>query len=375
MSHTRHRDSDRSRKRPAKQRVDADHPLLKREAWLRLAAQSAEIGLWYWNEAEWDLFWDAKSRATFGVNMQGPVELDAFYDAVHPDDVMRVKRVWRGRLSRGAPYDLEYRARRPDGSIRWVHAKGRGYYDKLGRPLRMVGVHVDVTERKQIESDRSELSGRLIQAQELERTRLAREIHDDFCQRLAVLSIEVGSLASTTMDPVARKRLSEIKEQVSGIGEELHTLSHRFHASKLELLGLARSIQHFCAEFAEQQKIRTEFSHTGVPPSVDPDTALALYRIVQEGLYNVAKHSYGSSARVDVTGNSETISLLITDNGVGLDPSKVLQSGGIGLQSMKERALMVGGTWEVKSRPMAGTRIAVAVPVKNPRRVTLSSHF
>jgi signal transduction histidine kinase len=287
--------------------------------------------------------------------MHGPIELDAFYEALHPDDVARVRKTWRYQLNHGVPYQLEYRTKSHDGGIRWVHARGRGYYDKTGRPLRMVGVHVDVTERKKIEQERSELSGRLINAQERERALLAREIHDDFCQRVALVSIERGSLASATSDPLARKRLSEIGEKVSGIGNELHALSHRMHTSKLEILGLAVSVRSFCAEFAERRGIRIEFSHKDIPKSMRPDTALALYRIVQEALCNVAKHSHTLSAQVALTANSATISLCVTDNGVGFDPSSVLMSEGIGVQSMKERALMVGGSLEVKSSPARHT--------------------
>jgi len=209
-------------KRPAKQRVVSDHPLLKREEWLRLAAESAGIGLWYWNEVAWDLFWDQKSREIFGVNMDGPVLLDAFYEALHPDDVKRVRKVWRSQLERGLPYQLEYRTKRPDGGIRWVNARGSGYYAKDGSPLRMVGVHVDVTEHKTSERERLQLSGRLINAQEEERARLARELHDDFAQRMALVHIELDSLAQVTENSLARKRLSELKEEVQGIGDDLH---------------------------------------------------------------------------------------------------------------------------------------------------------
>ena len=351
-------------KRPAKQRVVSDHPLLKREEWLRLAAESAGIGLWYWNEVAWDLFWDQKSREIFGVNMDGPVLLDAFYEALHPDDVKRVRKVWRSQLERGLPYQLEYRTKRPDGGIRWVNARGSGYYAKDGSPLRMVGVHVDVTEHKTSERERLQLSGRLINAQEEERARLARELHDDFAQRMALVHIELDSLAQVTENSLARKRLSELKEEVQGIGDDLHALSHRLHSSKLEILGLAASIRCFCAEYAERQGIRVDFSHNHLPTSIPPEIALALYRIVQEALRNVTKHSHALSAQVSLTANSTAISLTITDNGVGFDSSSILVAEGIGLQTMKERARMVGGSLELKSRPMQGTQIVVTVPLK-----------
>ena len=356
--------ANRLSKRPAKQRVVSDHPLLKREEWLRLAAESAGIGLWYWNEVAWDLFWDGKSREIFGVNMDGPILLDAFYEALHPDDVKRVRKIWRSQLEGGLPYQLEYRTKRPDGSIRCVSARGSGYYAKDGSPLRMVGVHVDVTEHKTVERERLQLSGRLINAQEQERARLARELHDDFAQRMALVHIELDSLAQVTENSLARKRLSELREEVQGLGDDLHALSHRLHSSKLEILGLAVSVRSFCVEYAERHGIRVDFSHNHLPTSIPADTALALYRIVQEALRNVTKHSHALRAQVSLSANSTAISLTVTDNGVGFDPSSILLAEGIGLQSMKERARMVGGSLEVKSRPMQGTQIAVTVPLK-----------
>jgi len=228
----------------------------------------------------------------------------------------------------------------------------------------MVGVHVDVTEHKTVERERLQLSGRLINAQEQERARLARELHDDFAQRMAIVCLEMDSLATATNDSLARKRLSELREEVQGLGDDLHALSHRLHSSKLEILGLAVSVRSFCAEYAERHGIRVDFSHNHLPTSIPADIALALYRIVQEALRNVTKHSRALSVQVSLTANSIAISLTVTDNGVGFDPSSILLAEGIGLQSMKERARMFGGSLEVKSRPMQGTQIAVTVPLK-----------
>ena len=348
-----------------RQRVVSDHPLVKREEWLRLAAQSADIGLWYWNEPAWDLFWDTKSREIFGVNLEGPILLDTFYEALHADDVDRVRRVWRHSVEHGLPCEVEYRTKSPDGSIRWVHARGSGYYGKDGTPLRMVGVHVDITERKRVEQERLELNGRLIDAQERERAHLARELHDDFSQRLALLCLETDSLAKATNDPLARSRLSELREKMEGIGGDLHHLSHRLHSSKLEILGLAGSVRSFCSEFTERQGIRIDFDDKNIPTSIPPDTALALYRIVQEGLCNVIKHSHALSAQVVLTASPEAISLTLTDSGVGFEPSNIRLSKGIGVQSMKERARIVGGVLEIKSNPLQGTQIAVTIPLKS----------
>ena len=111
------------------------------------AAEVAQMGLWYWNEVTTELFWDKKTREMFGVNLVGEVTVDTFYGALHPDDLARVKEIWRYELERGLPYELEYRALRPDGSICWIEARGRSYLDRDGTPLSMVGVVFDVTER------------------------------------------------------------------------------------------------------------------------------------------------------------------------------------------------------------------------------------
>jgi PAS domain S-box-containing protein len=339
------------------------------EEWLRLAAQGAQMGLWYWNEVTNELFWDTKTREMFGVNRVGEVTVDTFYGALHPDDRARVKEVWRYQLERGLPYDLEYRALRRDGSIRWIQARGSGYYDKDGKPLCMVGIVFDVTERKLADQERNELSGRLINAQEQERSRLARELHDDFSQRLALLAVGLENVAKMieVSPKAAIARVRELRNTVSSIAEDMHSLSHRLHSSKLEILGLTTSVRSLCAEFAKRHGTQIDFVEKNVPKSMPPDTALCLFRIVQEGLRNVTKHSRGSRAEVRLQADSEAISLSVSDNGVGFELAQLLASDGIGVRSMKERTRMLGGTFEVVSEPMHGTQITVSIPFNSRR--------
>ena len=138
--------------------------LLTRDEWLRLAAHGSQLGLWYWNEVTESLFADQKTREIFGVSQQGEVTVETFYNAMHPDDLERVREVWRYALESGLPYELEYRALRPDGSVRWVNACGRGYYDGAGKPQYMIGVVFDITERKEIEQERLVLGEQLAHA-------------------------------------------------------------------------------------------------------------------------------------------------------------------------------------------------------------------
>jgi signal transduction histidine kinase len=273
-------------------------------------------------------------------------------------------------LEQGLPYDLEYRSVRPDGSIRWIHALGSGYYDQQGKPLRMVGVVFDITQRKEAEQERLELAGRLINAQEQERSRLARELHDDFSQRLAMLALEFEGAEKMIQESATREALHRLFNQLSELGADLHSLSHRLHSSTLETLGLTAGVGSFCVEYAAQHAIEINFVHKDVSKSIHPDITLCLFRIVQEGLRNVSKHSRASKVDVLLKGSVDAISLTLSDNGVGFELSNSLASDGIGLRSMRERARMLRGKFEVISQPMQGTQIAVIVPITRARTTT-----
>jgi PAS domain S-box-containing protein len=344
--------------------TDLEKALLTREEWLRLAAQGSDLGLWYWNERTNSLFWDQKTRGFFGVPLEGEVTLDMFYGAVHPDDRMRVEQVWRSQLEGGIPYALEYRALRPDGCVRWINARGNGYYGTDGEPLYMIGVVFDVTDRKEAEQERLELSGRLIVAQEQERKRLAQEIHDDFCQRFAVLSVRLRTLAR---DELPRNPLvDELIGEMATLETDLQAFAHRLYSPKLKLLGLVPSIESLCKDFSRDYGVQVRCEHADVPGDIASDRGLSLFRITQEALHNVAKHSGATCVAIDLKRQSDNIALSVFDNGTGFTPSENGAPQGIGLQSIRERVRMMGGTVLFQSRPaVEGTRIAVMIPLED----------
>jgi len=339
--------------------------LLTREEWLRLAAQGAELGLWYWNEQTQSLFWDRKTREMFGVNLEGDVTVETFYNALHPDDRARVRDVWRAELESGLPYELEYRARHADGSVRWINARGSGYYDKAGKPLYMIGVVFDITERKRSERERLALSGRLITAQEEERRRLAQEIHDDFCQRFALLTVNAHTLATMVEAADARALLEELTATFAKLGTDLQSLSHRLYARELAILGVVPSLASLCAGLTREYGLPIAFDHANVPADTAADSALCLFRIVQESLRNVIKHSSATRAEVSVRADEHAISLTVFDNGAGFN---VIDDRwlGIGIQSMRERTRTLNGRFDIQSRPVIdGTRITVTIPLRS----------
>jgi signal transduction histidine kinase len=209
------------------------------------------------------------------------------------------------------------------------------------------------------------LSGMLITAQETERSRLASEIHDDFSQRLALMALELETAEETigTSPDEAVQLVHNILNSASELGADLHTLSHRLHSSTLERLGIVPGITALCKEFAVQQSIEIDFLTNDVPRSVHPDVALCLFRIVQEGLRNLKKHSGAAKAQVRLCRIGDKLHVSVSDEGIGFDQHDLGEKEGLGIRSMEERAYLLGGRFEIRSNLGRGTRIEASVPI------------
>jgi len=211
-----------------------------------------------------------------------------------------------------------------------------------------------------------DLGGRLIAAQEEERRRVARELHDDFNQRLAVLSVELEQLGQKIEKPLGLHRdIRRLQAQAQEIAAEIHRLSYRLHPSKLDHLGLAAAVKSLCAEITKRGKVKVEFHQSGFPAQLDNDITLCVFRIAQEGLRNCEKHSSAESARVVLTKTRNAVRLMVSDNGCGFNTKSKLMEKGLGFISMKERLHVVGGEMNFYSKPLHGTRIEVSVPLKS----------
>ena len=211
-----------------------------------------------------------------------------------------------------------------------------------------------------------ELSGMLINAQEKERSRLASEIHDDFSQRLALMALELETAEETigTAPNEAVQQVHNVLNSASELGADLHTLSHRLHSSTLERLGLVPGVRALCREFATQQGIEVDLLTDDLPDSVNPDAALCLFRIIQEGLRNLKKHSGAAKAQVRLRRVGDKLLVTVYDEGVGFDVHDLRKKVGLGVRSMEERADLLGGRFEIHSKPGKGTRIEAWVPLQ-----------
>jgi signal transduction histidine kinase len=210
-----------------------------------------------------------------------------------------------------------------------------------------------------------QLSGHLIKVQEEERSRVASELHDDFSQRLALLGCELQMTGETfpSSPDTLKQKLSELRQSVSELGDDLHTISHRLHSSALKNLGLVPALKALCKELSVKQGIEVDFTPEDIPRSVRPDVALCLYRIAQEGLQNLKKHSGTQRAQLSVGHRGDRLFLSLCDKGIGFDANK-LGKPGLGILSMQGRARLLGGEFEIHSRLGKGTRIDAWVPLE-----------
>jgi signal transduction histidine kinase len=227
---------------------------------------------------------------------------------------------------------------------------------------RLLSIVRDVTEAKRASELNRDLARRLIASQEAERQRLARELHDDVSQRLALLNIEIDRVAEQMDAEQLRARVRKLSAEAGEIASDVHHMSYELHPSKLRTIGLVAALQALCRDTSKQRSLQVVFTHHAIPSSVDANVSLCIYRIVQEALHNVARHSHATEAQVSVTCDHGHISLQVADSGVGFDPRRVAQAG-LGLVSMRERVVTVKGQLAINAVPGGGTQISVRVPL------------
>lgn len=289
---------------------------------------------------------------------------------IHEEDVRRVLDTYTSAFDRRERFKMEYRLRRHDGEYRWIVDRGVPRFNPDGSFVGYVGCCIDITENKLAADALATLSGQLIAAQEEERRRVAREIHDDYQQRLAMVANDIDLARQQLSDTPehTKQRLRHIWNEISELTSDLHSLSHRLHSSTLETLGLVAGVSSFCREFQQQQALAIDFTHENVPRGISPDIALCLFRVTQEALRNVKRHSGANQAEVRLEGRGEELYLRVSDRGVGFDPKLRSPFAGIGIRSMEERLRILGGNLEVHSQRSNGTTIHVRVPFKVARQ-------
>ncbi len=286
---------------------------------------------------------------------------DAWKELVHPDDFQSIVTANARALEQQGPFSKEFRLRRRDGEYRWMFDVASPRKDQNGAFAGFIGSAVDVTDQRLAQQALEQVSGKLIEAQETERTRIARELHDDICQRLGMLSFELDQASAGANG--SGKSLREMRERCTQIARDVQSLSHGLHSSKLEYLGIVAALRAFCEEFSKQHSVKVDFAHLNMPSQLPRDVSLCLFRTAQEALTNAAKHSGQREFEVRLFGDQGEIELNVEDAGVGFDVQAAKRGRGLGLISMQERVHLVKGSISIESKPNGGTRVVVRVPV------------
>ena len=363
-------------------------------------------GVWYWDithpENEWmsPRFWEL-----LGFDPAQKEHLaKEWQDLINSEDLeVALSNFTKHCADPNHPYDQTVRYRHKDGSTVWVRCRGIAIRDDKGLPTRLLGAHTDITELKRTEEalqqktieleetnknlKRAErelkkaskgleqqvqartkelraLSGKLIGTQEAERQRISLELHDRLGQDLALFSIQIEKLIQEVPESQTQLggQLQELGVKSKELASKVQALSHQLHPSQLTHLGLVAASRSLCKEVAQTSGIPIDFSHSDIPDSISQNVSICFYRVLQESLSNMVKHSGAREARVELTGRSGEIQLHVRDSGVGFDPEVRRETFGLGLISMRERVNLVGGELLIGSQPSGGTQIKACVP-------------
>jgi PAS domain S-box-containing protein len=355
------------------ERKRAEEVIRESEQRFRLVADSAPVMIWmsgldkhptYFNRL-WQTF-TGQSETDLTNGLAG---------IVHPEDYQKCHEVYCRGFDQRQPFKKECRLRRHDGQYRWMVDIGVPRFHEDGSFAGYIGSCVDITEQKLAEEALSTISGQLIEAQEQERTRIARELHDDINQRLALVAM---SLDRQTRDlrPTKETRLvmRHATKQISDLVSDIHTISHRLHSSKLDTVGLAAAAAGFCRELSEQKNVAIDFQCHGIRKELPEAIGLCMFRVLQEALQNAARHSGANHLKVRLAESTNQIALTICDEGRGFDPAEALKGSGLGLVSMMERLKLVGGELSIDAGPGGGTTIRASVPLTNQSKSKSASN-
>ena len=290
---------------------------------MRLAAHIGRMFAYSWDAATDVIERSGESAKILGVPKQEAATGAMVSAMVHPDDKRRLE-VALAQLSLKNPMlHITYRILRPDGAVIWVERNSRAYFHGNGKVKRIVGMVLDVTERKRAKEALAEMTRKLIAAQEQERSRIGRELHDDITQRLAMVAVELERLQQHPSGD--QSSVQGLRQEVTEISNDVQALSHDLHASKLEYLGVVAGIKSWCKEFAERQRIEIDFK-SDVSITIPLEIGHTLFRVLQEAMHNVVKHSGVKRVELQLWGNSAEIHLRVNDLGRGFDVEAAFQA-------------------------------------------------
>jgi PAS domain S-box-containing protein len=341
------------------ERRRAEEAIHESEARFRLVANTAPVMIWMSGLDKKPTYFNQ-----LWLDFTGLSQTDILYGlagTVHPEDYQQSLDIYSRAFDQREPFRKQCRLRRRDGQYRWMLDIGVPRFHEDGSFAGYIGSCIDVTDSKLAEDALAEMSRKLLEAQEQERTRIARELHDDINQRLAMLAVELEHLPDNPSE--VRNRVQDVRKSICEISNDVQALSHDLHSAQLEYLGVVAGMKSWCQEFGERQRLQIDCRHD-VRSTVPIENGLCLFRVLQEALHNAAKHSGVKRIEVQLHEEPGEVHLIIRDLGKGFDIEAARQGRGLGLTSMQERVRLVSGTIDIQSKPMGGTTIHVRVPLE-----------
>ncbi len=389
-------------------RKAAEEALRKERERYEYVAEGSDVGFWFCDLPFDKLIWDKRVKRHFWLpEDDSPVTIETFYSMLHPEDRDPTQRAIEESINNNQQYDVEYRTMAPGGRYRWVRATGRTFYDETGRPVRFDGITLDVTARKQAQEalresearyrelaedlDRQvqirtreleernqeliraseglrELSSRLLLIQDEERRRIARELHDSAGQTLTALALEMAALKDKVCAdaPDAARQAEGAEELLRHLHSEIRTTSYLLHPPLLDEAGLFSALSWYTRGVSDRSGIRVDLEMTSSFGRLPRDMELIVFRLVQESLTNIHRHSGSKTAQVRLMREDQLVTVEVCDQGKGIDPMRLaaIRSGGsgVGIRGMRERLHQLKGELRIEaSEP--GTKILATIPI------------
>jgi len=361
-------------------RKHAEEALRKSKERFDLAVRGSNDGIWDWNITTGEVYYSPRVRELLGYGPGEFPDLIASIDThLHPDDHESTWAAIHAHLDTRAPYDREHRLRTKDGRYRWFRCRGQAVWDSGGLPVRMAGSFTDIHDRKMDEEAlrqaqaeallaRQEFTQRLISAQEQERKRIAGELHDSLGQNLSLIKNRIQlALSGAGMEPAIINHLEAASKLMTDCLNEVRNLAHHLRPLPIEQSGLTDCLENLVQEVAGSCGIHFERRFENVDDLFPGEQATMVYRILQEALNNLVKHSEANTATITMERDLHCVRLKIQDNGRGFDKGFVLGAHrvrtGIGLTSIGERVRMLGGSLDIRTGPAQGTVLQIEIPL------------
>lgn len=345
-----------------------------------LLASSTRDIIYDWNFVTHDV-WSNDPRSPWSDVRQKEYStaMESVMGYVHPEDTEHLKRVISHALESKTPdWRAEYRYLNADGEYSHVLHRGHMMFDASGKPARAIGSILDITERKQAEELSRSLSRRIIEAQESERRRVSRDLHDSVNQILASVKFRIESLQEQLpiRDTIVRRETQKAKLLLNKVMTEVRRISRNLRPAELDDLGLPSAVRSLAEEFSERTRIAVTVKENWPKGKLSPEISVTLYRIIQEALTNVEKHAKAKRVHLECSTMDDEIICRIEDNGLGMRTDEhgrsKFKGDGMGILDMKERLSYLGGTMEVSSNPEHGTNVIVRIPIRTPSQESQS---